>query len=54
MVTVNEYAKPASAENISERNLNFMVFVLAPDKTPLMPCASVIARLLIKDNKAKV
>ncbi len=31
-----------------------VVFVLAPDKKPLMPCSPVIARLLLKDGKAKV
>lgn len=31
-----------------------IVYVLAPDGTPLMPCSCVIARLLLKDGKAKV
>ena len=31
-----------------------VVYVLAPDRTPLMPCPPVIARLLLKDGKAKV
>ena len=31
-----------------------VVYVLAPDDTPLMPCACVIARLLLKEGKAKV
>lgn len=31
-----------------------VVYVLAPDGAPLMPCASAIARLLLKDGKAKV
>src|SRR5437660_5087937 len=31
-----------------------VVYVLAPDRTPLMPCTSVIARLLLKEGKAKV
>lgn len=31
-----------------------MVYVLAPDKTPLMPCSEVVARLLLKEGKAKV
>jgi hypothetical protein len=30
------------------------VYVLAPDRTPLMPCSAVIARLLLKQGKAKV
>jgi len=31
-----------------------VVYVLAPDGTPLMPCTCVIARLLLKEGKAKV
>lgn len=31
-----------------------VVYVLAPNRTPLMPCTPVIARLLLKDGKAKV
>jgi hypothetical protein len=31
-----------------------VVYVLAPDRKPLMPCTPVIARLLLKDRKAKV
>lgn len=31
-----------------------VVFVLSPDEVPLMPCASVIARLLLKEGKARV
>lgn len=31
-----------------------IVYVLAPDRTPLMPCTPVIARLLLKEGKAKV
>jgi RRXRR protein len=31
-----------------------VVYVLAPDDTPLMPCACVVARLLLKEGKAKV
>jgi RRXRR protein/HNH endonuclease len=30
------------------------VYVLAPDRVPLMPCTPVIARLLLKEGKAKV
>ncbi len=30
------------------------VYVLSPDGVPLMPCSCVIARLLLKDGKAKV
>jgi hypothetical protein len=31
-----------------------VVYVLAPDRRPLMPCTSVIARLLLTRGKAKV
>jgi hypothetical protein len=31
-----------------------VVYVLAPDRTPLMPCSAVIARLLLTRGKAKV
>ena len=31
-----------------------VVYVLSPDGVPLMPCSCVIARLLLKDGKAKV
>ena len=31
-----------------------VVYVVAPDRTPLMPCTPVIARLLLKNGKAKV
>ena len=31
-----------------------MVYVLAKDGTPLMPCSNVIARLLLKQHRAKV
>ena len=31
-----------------------VVYVLAPDRGPLMPCTAVIARLLLKEGKAKV
>ena len=30
------------------------VSVVSPDRTPLMPCSSVIARLSLKEGKAKV
>src|SRR6266700_3035796 len=55
MVTVHGYASPAQAEHFSERN-GFMnvVYVLSPERAPLMPCSCVIARLLLKQGKAKV
>jgi len=31
-----------------------VVYVLSPDRVPLMPCSCVIARLLLKQGKAKV
>ncbi len=31
-----------------------IVYVVAPDRTPLMPCHPAIARLLLKEGKAKV
>jgi len=31
-----------------------VVYVLSPDRAPLMPCQPVIARLLLKEGKAKV
>ena len=31
-----------------------VVYVLSPDREPLMPCSCAIARLLLKDGKAKV
>lgn len=31
-----------------------MVYVISKDNTPLMPCSNAIARLLLKQNKAKV
>ena len=31
-----------------------MVYVLSKDNKPLMPCTNVIARLLLKQGKAKV
>ena len=31
-----------------------VVYVLSPERVPLMPCSCVIARLLLKKGKAKV
>ena len=31
-----------------------LVYVLTPDSKPLMPCVPVIARLLLKEGKARV
>ena len=31
-----------------------MVYVISKNNKPLMPCKNVIARLLLKDGKAKV
>jgi len=41
-------------EHFSERNRMNMVYVLSPEKIPLMPCSAAIARLLLKEGKAKV
>jgi hypothetical protein len=56
MVTVQKYASPAQAEFFrkGEDGTMTVVYVLAPDRTPLMPCSAVIARLLLKEGKAKV
>src|SRR5947209_13542188 len=56
MLTVQGYAPPAGHSRAFFRkdgNMN-VVYVLAPDGTPLMPCSCAIARLLLKDGKAKV
>ena len=42
----------SNVENLSGRT-DFMVYVINFDGKPLMPCASVIARLLLKQGKAK-
>lgn len=34
--------------------MKHVAYVLAPDRRPLMPCSCVIARLLLKEGKAKV
>lgn len=34
--------------------MKHVVYVLAPDRRPLMPCSCAVARLLLKDGKAKV
>jgi RRXRR protein len=31
-----------------------VVYVLSPERRPLMPCSAAIARLLLKEKKAKV
>ena len=40
-------------ESLSER-MFYMAYVLNMDEKPLMPCSSAIARLLLKQGKAKV
>jgi hypothetical protein len=42
----------SNVENLSRR-LIFMVYVINHDGKPLMPTTSVIARLLLKQGKAK-
>jgi len=55
VVTAKGYASPAQAEVFPKgiRSMN-VVYVLSPDRAPLMPCEPVIARLLLKQGKAKV
>jgi hypothetical protein len=54
MVTVEGYALPAIPQSIFRKDSLLMpvVYVLAPDNVPLMPCSCVIARLLLKQKKA--
>jgi len=40
-------------EYFSERTEYIMVYVINQDNIPLMPCINVIARLLLKQGKAK-
>jgi RRXRR protein/HNH endonuclease len=55
MVTVHGYAPPAQAEFFPKGHHSMnVVYVLSPDRGPLMPCQPVIARLLLKQGKAKV
>jgi RRXRR protein/HNH endonuclease len=55
MVTVQGYAPPAQAEFFPKGFYCMnVVYVLSPDRAPLMPCRPVIARLLLKQRKAKV
>ncbi len=42
-----------NVEYFSERTEFNMVYVINQDNTPLMPCSNVIARLLLKQGKAK-
>jgi hypothetical protein len=58
MVTVCGYAPPAVRQRIFPKGsvdvMKTVVYVLAPDRRPLMPCSCAIARLLLKGSKAKV
>src|SRR5260370_15503942 len=56
MVTVHGYAPPAFGQSIFPKGIVVMhvVYVLSPDRVPLMPCSPAIARLLLKQGKAKV
>ena len=56
MVTVEGYASPGACRSIFPKGIAVMnvVYVLSPDKVPLMPCSCAIARLLLKQGKAKV
>lgn len=48
-----KYASPTFGRVFIRRNL-FMVYVISQDGKPLMPCSDPIARLLLKQGKAKV
>lgn len=53
MVTVIRYALPVIRQRIYPKGLK-MVYVISKNGSPLMPCENVIARLLLKQSKAKV
>src|SRR5260370_11658958 len=56
MVTVQGYASPGACRSIFPKGNVVMniVYVLSPDRGPIMPCSCAIARLLLKQGKAKV
>jgi hypothetical protein len=56
VVTAKGYAPPASGQSIFPKGIAVVnvVYVLSPERATLMPCAPVIARLLLKHGKAKV
>jgi hypothetical protein len=56
MVTVQGYAPPGACRSIFPKGnvVMHIVYVLSPDRVPLMPCSCAIARLLLKQGKARV
>jgi RRXRR protein/HNH endonuclease len=55
MVTAVKYASPAARLSIYHKRIFWMlVYVLNNERKPLMPCQSAVARLLLKDGRAKV
>ena len=52
MVIVIRYTQPVMRQSIYKKGL-IMVYVISKDNKPLMPCENVIARLLLKQSKAK-
>lgn len=54
MVTVQCSTHNLSFDKAFIRSDLFMVYVISKDNKPLMPCSNTIARLLLKQNKAKV
>lgn len=54
MVTVQQSTHYLSFDRVFIRMNLFMVYVISQDGKPLMPCSNPIARLLLKQGKAKV
>ena len=52
--SVAKYASPAIRQSIYFTMEIIMVYVISKEGKPLMPCTHVIARLLLKQHKAKV
>jgi hypothetical protein len=51
VVTARSYAQPAAMQSIYQES--GLVFVLAQNDSPLMPCQPAVARVLLKQGKAK-
>ena len=54
MVTVQQSRHHLPFGRVFIRRNLFMVYVISQDGKPLMPCSDPIARLLLKQGKAKV
>ena len=54
MVTVQQSTHHLPFGRVFIRRNLFMVYVISQDSKPLMPCSNPIARLLLKQGKAKV